>query len=404
MQDTNPIEFKDLQEIQDLLKINPSLKVSRYVPSKYQLKTIGDLCAMLPNEKKYKRFIYTLADQNYLIYYLNQIFNSVLLIKEGINKDIVFNSLMEIEKDVKEVIDNKVNRADLEYVFHAEACSSYRFVRLLKSKYTDQRISELIVNSYYTNFEEKEIIRASLSLEKKYKMELKNILPKQANNVGEIHDALFNQLEYEETKKDLKDYSLNQREDFVKMNGKEITINGETHYVHIPQTRLELLAYSKYNLFDNCVGKDDYYAKGCVDGKWSIIGVFDSKRKPKYCIQTAKYSFLQATGVSNSTIPKQVFQELANQLTLMPEVPSDFIAVRHSFIFGYKYNPEKKSLFIMFTPKPYDNNPKIYEYEGVENEAYETFAKEPKKGVVLNTVVKKYPFQRVAWVSTLIVY
>lgn len=396
MTDTNLLGLKSLPEVKQMLVMNPTHKLGKYIPAKFKLKTIGDLCSMLPNEKKYRKLIYSFADQNYLIFHLNQIFNAALLIKEGVNEDVVFNALTKVEKESKEIIAKDADREGLAYVFCSEGCASYRFVRILKSKYTDQRVSEFILNFNYSNFEEKEIIRAYTALSKKHEVDVKAVLPKQAADIAEIHDALFNQLEYEETKKKIKDYSLNQREDFTKMNGKEILVNGEVHYVHIPQTRLELLAYSKYSLFDNCIGKDDHYARGCVEGKWSIVGVFDSKRKPKYCIQTAKYSFLQASGVSNCVIPKEVFKELSNQLTLTPEVPADFIPVGHSFIFGYKYNPEKKSLFIMFTPKAADNNPKIYEYEGVDNETYESFAKESKKGVALNTVVKKYPYQRVA--------
>lgn len=402
MDDINKIELKNLREISDLRQIDGStFKINRYIPTRHlslnsSLNTVDDLLKLFPNEKKYRRLLFNLINENFLIYYLGQLLNASLLIKEGVNKDVVFNTVQtSIEQDLKEIKSNAVERTSLEYLYFSEARVSRPFIGLLKMKYPDQRICELIINCYYSNFEEKEILRATKTL-KKYNIDLKVVLPKQPENMDEIHDALFNHVEYEETKNQIKDYSLEQREDFLKMDGMKILVNGEDHFVHIPKTRLELLTYSKYNLFDNCIGKDEYYAKGCVDKKWSIIGVFDSKKKPKYCIQTAKYSFLQATGVSNNPIPKEIFTQLANQLTVLPEVPSDFIPIRHSFLFGYKYNPEKKSIFVMFTPKPHEMNPKIYEYEGVTEEVYENFAKEPKKGVLLNSVLKKYPFHRVS--------
>ena len=138
--------------------------------------------------------------------------------------------------------------------------------------------------------EEKEILRAAKDIKISF-CDLKAILPKQPESMDDIHDALFNHVEYEETKHQIKDYSLGISCEDFKMDEMKIIVNGEDHGIHIPKTRLELITYSKYNLFDNCIGKDEYYAKGCVDKKWSIIGVL-IQEKPKYCIQTAKYSFL----------------------------------------------------------------------------------------------------------------
>lgn len=410
MQNLNVLSFEDLVEVKELQQIilnrtssRSTLDLKDHFPlKKMKIDKIEEIFNHFPPEKKFRRIVYELINQNYLVYYLNDLLNASLLIKMGLNKDVVFSSVDNlINTDLTEIVSNKVERKDLPYSFLESlddskntSLVSKQFILLLKEKYTDQRICEFILSVGYSNFTEKEILRASKALSTKFKLNVSDLLPKKPNAIDDIHDALFNHLEYEESKHGLVDYPLNQREDFLKMDGKEIIINGESHFVHIPKTRLELLAYSKYNLFDNCVGKDDFYAKGCVDGRWAIIGVFDSNRKPKYCIQSEKYSFLQAKTASNGKIPNEVFDQLTEQLTLMPQVPTDFIPLKKSFMFGYKYNPETKSLFIMFTPKGNDK-PKIYEYLEIENDTYESFSKESRKGDVLNSLIKKHKFRKI---------
>ena len=74
----------------------------------------------------------------------------------------------------------------------------------------------------------------------------------------------------------------------------------------------------------------------------------------------------------------------------MPEVPADFIPIKHHFIHGYKYDPTKRSMYLMFAKGG------IYEYFNVENNIYEDFAKTETKGRYLNSIIKKYSFERLS--------
>jgi hypothetical protein len=245
----------------------------------------------------------------------------------------------------------------------------------------------------FQKLENIECLQDTLECVKLYKnrnLDYSSFLPRQPKNVEEIHDFLFERYEEEKLISSKDNFELNQREDFLKMDNKEIDVLGETLIVRVPKTRHELAIFSRKSVFDNCVGKGDSYAVGCKEGRWSILGLFDKKNNPKYCIQTSKYSFLQAKGVSNQSIPKDIFFALESLITIKPELPSDFIEVQHSFIFGYSYNPKTNSMFVMFR-----KNENIYEYTGVPMDVYETFAKEKNKGVILNSQIKKYPFQKV---------
>ena len=162
--------------------------------------------------------------------------------------------------------------------------------------------------------------------------------------------------------------NLKPREDLLKLHQKEIEVKNKKLRVYIAKTNHDLIKFSMKSVFDNCVGRFNSYTERGINGTSSFVGIFE-KDKPLYCIETSLYNFKEAKGVSNQLIPKDIRNELENLLTLVPEVPEDFISIKHSFISGYKYNPETEILYLMF------NKGSIYEYLNVSNEIYENFSK-----------------------------
>lgn len=359
-----------------------------------KFKTIEDVFKIFPQEKKYIHLVNKYLSEKTFIKNLHHFVNASFLIKNEFNKDIVFNFISQVNSD----------ELDQEQII------SKNIFKLLLIKYTPQKVCELVFNTTFSKYVLKEIVRGyselktlilensetqNLNLSKERQEEyLKKSLRKQPKSFNEIHDYLFNCVSYERDKSGVTDYSLNQREDFLKLQNQEIIVNNEIFIIDVPRTRFDLVNYSRHDVFNNCIGKSEKFAEQCVQGSSAIIGIFDKNKKPKYCILTGKYSFKQAKAVSNDSIPQDVYFALEKQLTLTPTIPDDFIKIEHSFIFGYKYNPEKGSLFLMFKPRG-DKIP-IYEYFNVEFEVYEDFVIEDKKGSFLNSTIKKYGYDRIA--------
>jgi len=73
--------------------------------------------------------------------------------------------------------------------------------------------------------------------------------------------------------------------------------------------------------------------------------------------------------------------QIENCLISKPELPTDFIKMSHSFIYGYKYN--NQDMYLMLS------NGGIYLYEDVSNKTYEEFMKTDSKGSYFASVIKK---------------
>jgi hypothetical protein len=294
------------------------------------------------------------------------------LIRSGINKDLVYNRIQLA------VSENKV----------FFAIGSITFIRSLLKEYDEKRVIDLFFDED-TSGQEMEI--NSGLREFKDKLE-KYTFKKKPKSLKEIHDDILNKLdiiELDRSQFETKNEPLNPREDLINLDNKIIECNNSKFLVKIAKSRHDLCVFSSRSVFNNCVGKfSEYFEKG-KEGKSTFIGVFSENNKPLYCIEANKYNFIQASGVSNSLIPIDIRRSLESLLTLTPEVPSDFTPVKHSFIFGYKYNSENQSLFLMFS-----KNEMIYEYEDVDPLTYEEFVSEPKKGAFLNSVLKKKRFNK----------
>lgn len=387
----NSQEFSQKQEdfvLKVITKIHKKNALS-FFKVKNKKNSIEQVLSKLPTDKKYRKLFFESFQNIYLLTKMAPYWNNgVNLISLGVNKDLIYNELvkgLEYGKSEKFGLDSDkttIRRLNIKSF-------SKSSIKFLLSNYSHERVISLVFNLSTDRLDSIiEDVIVEIKQSRISKKVLEKMLPKKPKSLMELHDSFFEQLALVKIDKE-PDFPLNPREDFLKMDGKEIEIDNEKLKVHVPKTRKELGMYSARHMFDNCVGTSDHYAQGVKNGEWTIIGVFDQLNKPRYCLQVKKYSFLQAKGVKNSEINKNVLVKLESLLTVKPELPNQFIPVDHSFIFGYCYNPEKESLFIMFR-----KNESIYEYFNVSQDIYETFQKEKSKGRFLNSVLKKLTNER----------
>ena len=382
------------------------------VISKTNYGTVDKFLKTVPDEKKFKRLFYESMGSMWGYFKHNTLWekaSALNSVKVKINPDIIFNNLEAMIKTFEQLPplshdawddywdfeegDPSAQKSDLHKAMEMIDFVDYRRTSLtkmcvfLKKHYTEDRVCKVVfdvIDEHSMND-----FNDSIEEAKDLELDIDKLMIKQPKNFADIHDFLIERIDEEEIIANEEDFNLNQREDFLKLDNTKIQVLNQTMIVKVPKTRHELAIFSRKSMFDNCVGKGEGYAEQVRAGRCSIVGVFDEKNKPLYCIQTSKYSFLQATGVSNSQIPREVFKALETAITIKPELPTDFIPVEHSFIFGYSYNPKKECLYLMFRKTEY-----IYEYTGIDMDVYEEFAKTPYKGKMLNSVIKKYPCHR----------
>lgn len=322
------------------------------------------------SDKKFKTLFYSQIENFEKVSRAIYVFNQArIFLKLAVNKDIVFNH-MKNSLDNKTDMNTIVPKAKIEF-----------FMKL----YNNDRVLTLV----FKEDNGLEFINDFLNEAKKEKIEdLKKMIPKQPKTFRDIHDYFFNEKRVKDIL-DAPDYNINPREDFLKLNNSIINFEDKQLRLFIPQTRHELAKFSLKSVFDNCVGVSDLYSERVLNAQSTIIGLFENN-KPLYCIETKKYNFLQARGVSNQDIPKDIFFKLQELICLKPTLPNEFIEVENSFIFGYRYNPQTLEFYVMFR-----KNEQVYVYFDVPFDVYEKFQTEESKGRVLNHYIKKYEFSKI---------
>ena len=334
--------------------------------------------------KKYRNIIQKINDLNLTDRYCS-IMNLIVaqkLIKMKINRDLVYNSLLKNLK-TKKVIKNIPTDKEIQYLFNIYGDSRMIYL-LMESSFEDTKFYLSEINKLKADVEENFSNREI----REYK-----IFSKKPKSLKYIHDRIVSKLEEKRQFKDIDNFKLKPREDLLKLHGKTISFKDKEWKVFVARDKIDLVKFSQSSNFSNCVGTSSSYGESARKGDSTILGIFSKEDRPLYCIQTTKYCFKQALGVGNTQIPKNIYNALQNLLTVKPEVPEDFIELKHSFVYGYKYNPEESILYIMF------KNSGIYEYNNVSKSVYEEFSSTEYKGRYLNQVLKdskKYPYERVA--------
>lgn len=279
----------------------------------------------------------------------------VLSAKCKINKDLIFQ---------------KIDSYELGSLKKKRTVTQKFIFQLLKS-YPEKRVVDLI-------FEDSDYIEDTMAmfnqLDKHCDRDAKNyyeFLPKKPKSMKEIHDKCNKIL----VKIGIADFSLEQREDVLKLDKREI-LNGEA-VIRVPRTHHDLVDLGEDLNF--CIGNGSYSYQ-VRQGKCSIVAIY-SGNKPLYGVQFTRYSIKQAYGFGNSVVPQNILFEIEDSLISKPEVPEDFIRMSHSFIYGYKYDNE--NMYFMLS------NGGIYMYENVSNETYEEFMDADSKGSYFASVIKK---------------
>lgn len=288
----------------------------------------------------------------------------------------------------------------------------YSFLHLIKVLSNDKSFNkDLILNTFELidiskeNFNIHHINKTNINLLEKYfnERQIINIITEKPELVTDIFLMLKRVLEnnieltkIKEHKKTLElhdyltmlcsriknDFDLEQRPDVVILEGKKIIDNLT---IVVPRTHLDLVKLGQKLNF--CIGNGNY-SKQVKNKQCSIISVCENDN-PKYGVQFTRYSVLQAKGLGNSNLPKNVLYALENLLTEKPELPTDFLEITDSsFIDGYKYN--NKDLYLSMKGK-------VYIYIDVPHNVYEELIASDRKGAYLNSHIKnRYEYQRLS--------
>lgn len=330
---------------------------------------------------------------NYLFAYLEE------YVKENDIKKLSINIFGFSSKRSLEIIRKKVN----------DTMIDYRMLHIIKVLSKDKNYNkDLILNTFEkiennSNFQFNNINKTNVTLLEKYfnekqiidivtnQLELVNDIFLMLKKVLENNIELTKIKEYKKTK-ELHDYlsllcsrikndfDLEQRADVLILDGKKLVDNLN---ISVPRTHLDLVKLGQKLNF--CIG-NGFYSKEVKNKKCSIVSVCENDI-PKYGVQFTRYDVLQAKGLSNSSIPKNILIALQNLLIQKPELPTDFLEITDSsFIDGYKYN--NKDLYLSMKGK-------IYIYLDVPNNVYEELLASDRKGSYLNSKIKnKYEYQR----------
>lgn len=286
---------------------------------------------------------------------------SVLSKDLEMNRDLIFSNITKIP-----------HRAP----HHSLSQLNKRNIAKLMKYYNEQRVFKLLFSENlnhhaFLNDIRQMLITVEKSGYKNYK------LPKKPKSLKEIHDTLTRICK----KLEIPDYDLNQKEDILKLDNEKID---ENLIIRVPKTHHDLVDLGE--MLNFCIG-NGYYSNEVLSQRCSIVGIFD-KAKPLYGIQFTRYTISQAYGFGNQRIPKHILEKISDKLISAPELPDDFITVKHSFIQGYKYND--KDLYVMF------NNGGIYLYEDVPHHVYDDFITAKSRGSYFSKYIRNsYSYERV---------
>lgn len=347
---------------------------------------------------KFKKILLKYLDYNNVqkIQLLPYLDLSKKFIKMGYNPDILYNYLSAAIEKIDSLDFNLIvgttslnNIKKIHKIYPAKKENNYKKNdRILILFFENKQESHLSLNELISHIIKDIDIISELS-----KQELidKKIVPKKPKSLLELHQYLGKRIEenFISNKETIK---LSPREDLLNLDNKKIKIENDEYIISVAKTNHDLIKFGSKYMFDNCVGRFDCYVERAKAGSSTVVGIFKGK-KPLYCIETTKYSFKEAKGVSNSYIGARIFSQLEALLTIPPVVPEDFVPMRHTFLSGYKYSEEKKSLFLMYKKGG------IYEYSNISMDIYERFVDSDyveKNKIFHNEIknVRKHPFER----------
>ena len=126
------------QYLADFAKLNNDQK--KFI-KKYKFNSISEIIKQFPDEKKYIKFINSIVLENKLIPLTSDLVNASFLIKNGFNKDVVFNYLPQLKTEK----------------FNTSRILDKKTFSLLKERYTEQKVCELVLLNDLDKYISKEI-------------------------------------------------------------------------------------------------------------------------------------------------------------------------------------------------------------------------------------------------------
>ncbi|MCP4914557.1 MAG: hypothetical protein GY909_15690 [Oligoflexia bacterium] len=204
------------------------------------------------NSKRVKRFI-LLAESCQAYQILEFHF---LLIKNGFPIDFLF---FPDEKDLLGGF----------YRSHLPRYLNNSFIKSLKRYYSNKVIKRMFEDDGY-NFESLYIrdIAGQIKKINKYPDLRKRLLKKKIRCFRWLDKHLSRLALYIEHT----DYNLNQKKSVLEVHDKVFKIMDDTYKVLVPKTKHDLIKCSE--LFDFCIGTEDFYSKGITLGDFSFVAVF----------------------------------------------------------------------------------------------------------------------------------
>ncbi|MDB2343105.1 KTSC domain-containing protein [Porticoccaceae bacterium] len=285
------------------------------------------------------------------------------LIKSGINRDLVINGY-----------EGFVGRG----LFPLVPVSAFTVVGVesIRALYTDKRVVAVVFSDLGLFADTTRMLRRISDSGTKFSEPIK---PK---NLGEVHNCAASMM----SKIGQEDFTLNQREDILALDGKALGDTGFT--LGIPKTHFHLIDVGESLAF--CIG-NGAYSQSVANGSTSIATIWRGGEL-KYAIEFTRFSIEQAQGFGNRTEnkpPREVLAAIEELLIEAPTLPDDFLPITDSrWVNGYKYTQDG-DLYLLLSEI-------VYVYSGVPVEVYEGLLSSHAKGSYVNREIKnKFHYSKV---------
>ena len=241
-------------------------------------------------------------------------------------------------------------------------------ITLLRRYYNDDRIFKLLTEAPLVSLRDTMDMMFNIY---ERRSDIK-YLPKKPKSLTMVHDAAVRTL----PKVSQENFPLNQREDVVLLDKKELT---EGLVIRVPETHYDMIDLGEALSF--CIGNGSYSRK-VANSESSVIGLFENG-KPRYGIEFSRYTILEAQGFGNlpqNRPPREVLLALLDLVVKKPELPADFLPITDSgWVHGYRY--DNANLYLLLKDR-------VYMYHNVPTEVYEDLLLSNRKGGYVNRIIK----------------
>jgi hypothetical protein len=293
-----------------------------------------------------------------------------MLIKSGVNRDLVINGYVSwFDSDAGEFF-------NLARAFVPVSAFTVVGVESIRALYADQRVVAIVFSGLGLFTDTTRMLRRISESGTKFSA------PKKPKSLRTVHDCAARMM----SKIGQEDFTLNQREDILALDGKALGDTGFT--LGVPNNHFQLIDIGESLAF--CIG-NGAYSRSVANGSTSIATIWRGGEL-KYAIEFTRFSIEQAQGFGNrieNKPPREVLAAIEDLLIEAPTLPDDFLPITDSrWVNGYKYTQEG-DLYLLLSQI-------VYVYSGVPVEVYEGLLNSHAKGSYVNGEIKgKFPYSKV---------